>query len=231
MNVGHRRLVGLIVVALALALTPTATVAAIPEYQRVIKSRSADAALVRVAGCIRTEIFVSSSDNKFGARPGRVSKQGLTSVLVSLFDTCSRAPRTAPDAAAEPPPGELIFTGIGQSLDRLNSTARFDKAWIDVTLPVLDEVSGQTVPVRLDLQWSLLDGFDRDTVHTHVRVPRGGIVNSHSQTLRGDALVSGTVSIGTDPHPFERTEDAHLQQAKYGCQVISHPHGNTDLDC
>jgi hypothetical protein len=80
---------------------------------------------VSVAGCIRTEIFVSSSDNKFGARPGRVSKQGLTGVLVNQFDTCSKAPRPAPNAAAEPPPGELIFTGIGQSLD----PASFDKAW------------------------------------------------------------------------------------------------------
>jgi hypothetical protein len=37
------RLIGLIAVALALALTPTAAVAAISEYERVIKSRSADA--------------------------------------------------------------------------------------------------------------------------------------------------------------------------------------------
>jgi hypothetical protein len=92
-----------------------------------------------------------------------------------------------------------------------------------VTLPVFDEVSGQTVPVRLDLRWSWLDGLDRDTVHTHVRVPHEGIVNSHSQTLKGDALVSGTVSIATDPHSFERADDAHRQQVKYGCQVISHP--------
>jgi hypothetical protein len=41
MTIGHRRLIGLI--AVALALTPTAAVAAIPEYERVIKSRSADA--------------------------------------------------------------------------------------------------------------------------------------------------------------------------------------------
>lgn len=47
----------------------------------------------------------------------------------------------------------------------------------------------------------------------------------------GDAVVSGTVSIGTDLYSFERAEDAHLQQVKYGCQVISHPNGNTDLDC
>jgi hypothetical protein len=230
MNHFHR-LASILVIVAGAVLAPNAASADVPEYQRVIKSRLADAALVGVAGCIRTEIFVSSSDSVFGGRPGPVHKQGLTGVLVSQFDTCSGAGTGTVRAAAEPPPGKLIFSGIGQSLDPLNSTARFDRAWIDVTVPVLDEISGRTVPVHLDLQWALVGEFDRDTVHTHVRVPHGAIVNSHSQTLLADAVVSGTATIGADLVGFGPTVGAHLQQVKYGCQVITHPHGTVDLDC
>lgn len=206
--------------------------AAVPDYQRVINSRFTDAALVDSAGCIRTELFVSSSDNVFGGHPGPVNKQGLTSILVRRLDTCAGATESGPGAAAAPPPaGTVIFDGIGQTLDPLESTARFERAWIDAVLPVLDEVSGQTVPVHLDLVWTLVGEFDRDTVHSHVRVPHGAIVNSHSQTLMGDALVGGTVTIGSEALEFGPTEGAHLQQVKYGCQVVSHPQGDADLDC
>jgi hypothetical protein len=230
MNHFHR-LATILLIAVGAALAPSTASADVPEYQRVIKSRLADAALMDVAGCIRTEIFVSSSDSVFGGRPGPVNKQGLTGALVSQFDTCSSASTDKVGAAAKPPPGKLIFSGIGQTREPLNSTPRFDRAWIDVTVPVLDEISGRTVPVRLDLQWALVGEFDRDTVHTHVRVPHGAIVNSHSQTLMGDAVVTGTATIGTDLIDFGSTAGAHLQQVKYGCQVITHPHGTVDLDC
>jgi hypothetical protein len=226
-----RRLATILVITAGAVLAPTAANADVPEYQRVIKSRLADAALVEVVGCVRTEIFVSSSDSVFGGRPGPVHKQGLTGVLVNQFDTCASAATGTVRAAAKPPPGKVIFSGIGQSLDPLNSSPRFDRAWIDVTVPVLDEISGRTVPVRLALQWTLVGGFDRDIVHTHVRVPHGAIVNSHSQTLMAAAVVSGTATIGADRVDFGPTAGAHLQQVKYGCQVITHPHGTVDLDC
>jgi len=225
------RVIAVLVIAAGAGLVPTAAGAAVPEYQRVIEARLADAALVDVAGCIRTEIFVSSSDNVFGGRPGPVNKQGLTGALVGQFDTCASDATGTVRATAKPPPGKVIFSGIGQTLDPLSTTPRFDRAWVDATLPVLDEISGRTIPVRLDLHWSLVGEFDRDTVHSHVRLPHGAIVNSHSQTLMGDAVVSGGVRIGTEPFVFGPTNGAHLQQVKFGCQVISHPHGDVDLDC
>lgn len=210
------------------ALSPSTASADVPEYQRVIKSRFADAALAAVSGCVRTEIFASSSDNMFGGRPGPVNKQGLTGVLVRQTRVCAGA--EARDAA-EPPPGEVTFDGIGQTLDPLQSTPHFDRARIDVAVPVLDEISGRTVPVHLVLTWSLVGEFDRDTTHTHVRAPHGAIVNSHAQTLMADAVVQGTVTIDADRFAFGRTDGAHLQQVKYGCQVIRHPHGDADLAC
>jgi hypothetical protein len=227
-----RRLLVSVAAALCVAVAPTSTASAdVPEYQRVIKSRFADAALVDVTGCIRTVIFVSSSDNVFGGRPGPVNKQGLTGVLVEQWNTCAGADAAVHPSAAPPPDGEPIFSGIGQTLDPLHTNAQFDRAWISVTVPVLDEISEHTVPVRLELQWSLVGEFDRDTTHSHVRVAHGAIVNSHSQTLMGDAIVRGTVTIGSDRLVFGPTTGAHLQQVKYGCQVITHPHGDVDLDC
>ena len=78
------RSLGRLVVVLVLAtggaaVVPGAASAGVPEYQRVIKARFADAALQRTTGCVQTEIFVSSSDSVFGGRPGPVNKQGLTS--------------------------------------------------------------------------------------------------------------------------------------------------------
>jgi len=216
----------------ALVLAPAVAGAGVPDYQRVIKARTAapTAPLVTVDGCIRTEIWVSSSDNVFGGRPGRVVKQGLTSVGVTQFDTC--AGTRAPRSAAGGDPGEVVFDGIGQTRDRLRSTPRFDRAWIGATVAVVDDVSGTVVPVRLDLTWTLTGEFDRDTSHTHVRFPHEGVVNAHTQTLTGDALTSGDIWLGDEHLTFEASTGAILEQVKYGCQVIRHPRSpGADLSC
>jgi hypothetical protein len=224
---------GLLVAGIAVVVAPATVEAGVPQYQRVITARSAlpTAALVAVEGCIRTEVWADSSDNVFGGRPGRVNKQGLTSVLVVGYDTCTHG-LGGSAAGGGGDPGTVIFEGFGQTLDRLRSTPRFDRAWIDATLPVVDEVSGETLTVRLALTWTLVGEFDRDTGHSHVRFPHEGIVNSHTQTLTGDALVSGEVSIGADRLTFPPTGGAVLSQVKSGCQVIVFPHASgTDLSC
>lgn len=235
---GIRRALAVLVAAVLVAgisvvAAPATVEAGVPQYQRVIKARAAlpSAALVSVEGCIRTEVWADSSDSVFGGRPGRVVKQGLTSVLVIRYDTC--ASRTGASAAGGGGnPGKVIFDGFGQTSDRLRSTPRFDRAWVDATLPVLDDVSGKTVSVRLALTWTLVGAFDRDTGHTHARFPHEGIVNSHTQTLTGDALVSGDISIGADRLTFPPTGGTVLSQVKSGCQVIVFPHATgTDLSC
>lgn len=233
MLTGIVRAAAVLVTSAALALMPVSTDARVPEYQRVIKARFAapTAPLVRVDGCIRTEVWADSSDNVFGGRPGRVNKQGLTSVLVIQYDACA-APQSASAAADGGTPGQVVFDGIGQTRDRLNSTPRFDRAWVDATVPVLDDISGLAVPVRLDLTWRPIAEFDRETVHSHVRVPHEGIVNSHSQTLTAGAAVRGDVWIGKERMSFGPTQGAVLSQVKYGCQVILHPRAaGSDLSC
>ena len=226
------RLVAVLAAAVTLAqpaLLPVAAQGAVPEYQRVIKARSASAAITIEAGCRETRIWIASSSNVFGGRPGRVVKQGLTTVLVQRLETCGPARVAA--AAGEPPVGEVVFEGMGQTLDPLRSTPRFDSAWVQATVPLLDEVSGQTVPVNLHVHWSPSAPYVRDTLSTHVREPHGGIVNSHSQTRTAPALVEGTVMIADETFTFAGESDASLEQVKYGCQLIRHPHGTTALSC
>lgn len=220
-------------VGAVLALTCVTAQAGVPDYQRVIKARSADptAPLVVEEECSRTEIWVNSSDNMFGGRPGRVVKQGLTSVSVTRYDTCAE-PDEVTAAAGGGKHGVIVFDGMGQTLDRLRTSPRLDRAWVDAVVPVLDDVSGRTVPVRVDLTWTLVGPLEKDTVHSHVRRPHEGIVVSHSQTRTGDAVVAGEVWIDEERLSFGPTPGAVLSQVKYGCQVILHPRSSgSDLSC
>jgi hypothetical protein len=219
--------------ALLLAAVPSVATAAVPDYQRVIQSRHADAALEAVDGCVITQIFVSAMDGTFGGRPGPIHRQGLTGVGVRRFDACAGAASASGlGLHAAGGGGSTLFDGLGQTLDRLDSTVHFDRAWVTASIPVVNEVDGEEITVRVDLHWRLVGELERDTGHLHVRVPGEGNVNSHQNTLMGGAVVSGTVTIGSDVLTFRDVDGAHLQQVKYGCQVIAHPAtGEPDLSC
>ncbi|MDQ3689414.1 MAG: hypothetical protein M3406_05150 [Chloroflexota bacterium] len=233
-----RRPLSLLAAALLVASAIPATAsAAVPDYQRVITSRFADAALASLDGCVLTEVFVSGTDAVFGGRPGPINRQGLAGVLVRQNDVCAGAASLGHlgiFAAGGGGGGTPIFDGLGQTLGRLGSTVHFDRAWVRTEIPVVNEVAGrgEQVVVALELTWSLVGDLDRDTGHLHVREPGEGNVNSHQNTLMGEATVSGTVRIGTDVYTFDGVDGAHLQQVKYGCQVIAHPSaGEPDLSC
>ena len=225
----------LVVLALVLA-APATPAAAVPDYQRVVVSRHADAALVSLDGCVLTEVFVSAMDGVFGGRPGPIDRQGLTGVGVRQSDMCSAAASLGAFGvyAAGGSEGTLIFDGLGQTLDGLRSDVHFSRAWLDATVPVVNEApgGGEEIAVRVDLTWSLVGALVRDTGHLHVRVPGEGNVVSHQNTRMGGATVSGTVWIGDEAFAFDGVEGAHLQEVKYGCQVVAHPAADEpDLSC
>jgi hypothetical protein len=232
-----RPLRSLLLVAALSAALPTAVAAAIPDYQRVITSRHADAALTSLDGCVLTEIFVSGMDGVFGGRPGPIHRQGLTGVGVRQSDICTAAASLGHIglyAAGGGSGGTLLFDGVGQTLDRLGSSVHFDRAWLHAAVPIVNEAAGagDAEVISVDLTWNLVGELTRDTGHLHVRVPGEGNVNSHQNTLMGDAVVSGTVTIGDQAYAFSDVAGAHLEQVKYGCQVIAHPAaGEPDLSC
>ena len=213
-----RRLRSLLLVVALGAAMPATVAAAVPDYQRVISSRHADVALASLDGCVLTEIFVSGMDAVFGGRPGPIQRQGLTGVGVRQSDICTAAASLGHlglYSAGGGAGGTLLFDGLGQTLDRLGSSVRFDRAWLRAAVPVVNEVaSGDAEVVSVDLSWTLVGELTRDTGHLHVRVPGEGNVNSHQNTLMGDAVVSGTVTIGDQTYVFNDVVEAHLQQVK-----------------
>lgn len=224
-----------ILAALLAAAIPMTAVAAVPDYQRVITSRHADVALASLDGCVLTEVFVSGMHGVFGGRPGPINRQGLTSVGVRQRDVCAGAASLGAIGihAAGGGGGTLIFDGLGQTFDSLGSTVHLDRAWLRADVPMVNEApgGGEEVVVTIDLSWTLVGELVRDTGHLHVRVPGEGNVNSHQNTLMGDATVSGSVSLGAATYVFSDVEGAHLSQVKYGCQVVAHPGGEPDLSC
>lgn len=202
---------------------PSVVLAAVPDGYQVIRSRAADAAFSSRNGCILTDVFVSSSANVFGGRPGPVDKQGLTSLMVIRSDTC------LPLEGKHHPE---VFRAIGQTLDPLVSTPSLDRASITSSMATTDIVSGRDVELRITLNWLLVGTLERDTGHGHLRIPGVGIVNGHSNTLMGSAVAFGTLTIDGATTPLADTSEAHLQQIKAACQVIVYPHADSpDLDC
>jgi hypothetical protein len=218
----NRRLILMALAAATLLARPGTTAGAVPDYQRVISSRHADAAMASQDGCLLSEIFLGSTDAVFGARPGPVNKQGLTDVSLRVSDTCQQ-----PVGKGFP----LVAMWQGQTLDSLHSTPRLTAAWIDAVVPVTDDVSGRTVAAHLVVQWTADGPFDHDPGHLHVRFAQQGIVNSHYNNWLRPAVATGWLEIDGLTTTIAPTTDAHLSLVKYGCQTIIQPGSGADLDC
>ena len=221
------RLLSLLTVpVLLLGLTAgIARASVIEDYARVIRSRHAGATFVQVEGCRQVEVFLSAMDAKFGARGGRVNKQGLVGVFYAERDICGEAgPKGYP----------ITYSADGMSLDRLGSTPRFGAAWVRTTIPGLDS-DGNEVSIGLDVSWSPVGAFERSRVSGNAWFPangqRGAHVHTFSHGLRADAIARGTVSLDGQEIALAPTSDATLEQVRYFCQVIQHPHGGFDVDC
>jgi len=197
----------------------------IDDYARVIRSRHAGATFVQVDGCRQAEVFLSAMDGKFGARDGRVNKQGLVGVFYAERDICGDpGPKGYP----------ITYSADGMSLDRLGSTPRFGAAWVRATIPGIDS-DGNVVSISLDVTWSALDQFERSRVSNNAWFPANGQPGAHVHTfshgLRADAMAHGTMSLNGRAIELAPTSDATLEQVRYFCQVIQHPHGGFEVDC
>ena len=213
----------LLLIALLTLALPAGASAAPPHREHVISARHADAAFSTLDGCLLSEVFVSSMDGMFSGSPGGpLNKQGLTSVLIIVSDTC------------QPPVGKgypKVFEGLGQTLDPLVMSARGDEATINAVIPVLDEVAGAWHDVELSLTWVAISERQRDTTHSHVLERHGGVINSAANNWSADAAAFGSVLLdGVNITP-STTFSAHLSEVKQNCLVVQHPRGGADFDC
>ena len=222
----HRARLAAVLLWLGVIATLTGPALAAPaeDYARVIRSRHAGATFVQVDGCRQTEVFVSAMDAVFGARPGPVNKQGLVGVFYRELDICSGPGPRYP----------VVFMADAQSLDRLVTSARFDRALIDVTLDGMDG-DGNPVEIRLDVDWQAVTRLERSRVSGNDWFPvgekRGAHVHTYSHGLRAPAVASGSVTVGGETTALGPTTDASLEQIRYFCRVIQHPQGGFDVDC
>jgi hypothetical protein len=209
--------------ALLAALLPAVASAHVPESQyRVIAARNAYAAVFMTNGCYETQVWVSSSDGTYGGRPGPVSKQGLTSVDVIVYDTCQ------PAVGKHPP---VVFEAFGQDLTALGTTPRMTRAWVSASYETTDEVSGEPVSLEVSIAWQLDGELSHDTSHIHVPPSDQGVANSHENDLRGAAIAWGTLSVDGQVMELMPTTEAGLELIKGGCQVIVRPGQPSDLAC
>ena len=197
----------------------------IEDYARVIRSRHASAAFLQVDGCRQVEVFVSAMDGKFGSRGGRINKQGLLGVFYAERDICGLpGPKGFP----------VTYAADAMTLDRLGSTPRFDRAWVRGSLGGLDS-DGNEVVIGLNLAWAPIGSYEHSRVSGNGWFPangqRGAHVHTFSHGMRADAAAWGSLSLNGQTIELAPTSDASLEQVRYFCQAIQHPHGGFDVDC
>lgn len=219
-----RVVLALITLALLAAVPATAS-AQIEDWQRVVRSRHASAVFTQVSGCNQVEIYVSATDGKYVNRFGPVNKQGLVGVLYLVRDIC-----------AEPGPKgyPVIYGADGMTLDRLESTPRFDRAWVGATLPAIDS-DGVDVEIRVAIQFRPAAEYERSRVSGHGWFPpgekRGAWVGTFSHNLMAPAEAWGTIWLDGQATVLEPSSEAVLEQVRYLCKVIQHPRGGAEVDC
>jgi hypothetical protein len=221
-----RFLTAIILPVVLLSLVPsTAGASVIEDYARVIRSRHASAAFMQVDGCRQVEIFVSAMDAKFGSLHGTINKQGLVGVSYLERDACAE-----PGLKGFP----VVYSADGMSLDHLGSTPRFSSAWVNATLPGSDG-DGNPIEIDISMEWAPIEAYERSRVSGNGWFPaagqRGAHVHTFSHGLRAAAMAWGEVTIGGQALSLSPTIDASLEQVRYFCQVIQHPHGGFDVDC
>lgn len=216
----------LVITSLAiLAALPATASAQIEEWQRIVRSRHASAVFSQIDGCNQVEVYVSATDGKYVNRYGPVNKQGLLGVLYLVRDVC-----------AEPGPKgyPVVFSADGMTLDPLESTPRFDRAWVSATLPGIDS-DGIEIEIRVDLQFRPLADYERSRVSGHGWFPpgekQGAWVGTFSHNMMAPAVAWGTIWIDGTALPLQPTQDAVLEQVRYTCKVIQHPGGGAEVDC
>ena len=207
-----------------IGLVPALALATTPDGYRVISYRHADGGFSSVEGCVLTQVFLGSTDAKYGStQGGPVNKQaGPTDILFIQSDLCGE-----PVGKGYPP----IHVWQGQAMIGLQSNAQFSVGWVQGSMPISDDVTGTTATATFDLRWESTARATRDPSHLHVRFPGIAIVNSHDNDTMVDAVMSGSLAIGGSTTSVW-SSDARLSTVKAGCSVIVHPGADaSDISC
>ena len=94
---------------------------------------------------------------------------------------------------------------------------------------------GNPIQIALDLRWAAAEPFARSKVSGNGWFPaeekRDARVHTFSHGLSSSAVAQGSIVVDGTRIDLAATGDATLEQIRYFCQVIQHPHGGFDVDC
>jgi hypothetical protein len=211
-------------VALVVALLVPATASAsTPAIYHTIEGRFAGAYFSSTDGCYQTDVWVSASSTKYAPQPGvsdKLNKQGLTSLSITVYDTC------APLEGKHYP---AVADWFAQTSDELVTAPRLRSATLDALLPMTDGMSGATENVAVHLGWAATGVAHPHTArNNHLRFPGEGIVNTHDNNFSLSAIASGTVMLAGVNVAQGVDEGATLEQVKASCMEVGYPHWQGD---
>jgi hypothetical protein len=194
--------------------------AAQPRIYHTIGSTSASASTTTMQGCELTEVFASSSTAMYAAQPGPVNKQGLTSVLVRVSDTCAQSPMDVHAAAGGGGGGVVLFEAEAQSGAPLVVDPRLTHASVTSDLPGTDS-QGNPVTVHLVATWTGTGPLEHTTV-VNSNHDADGNVSATDNNLRRDASAELSVMVG-DRSAAGPATDGVIEQTRSRCVEVPKP--------
>lgn len=166
------------------------------------KDKGADAFFSSSDGCLSTEAFILTGKEIYHSPPGPASNTTSAVVYLTQYDTCTGALRLAASGFAWLPASAF-------QISRDLTTAS-----VNATVNVYDEVSGTSLDVTVNLQWTATSPLLRQNTIQHFHSPgcNENIRNSSTYRL---AQASGSISNAVNYTP-EPSLSASIFNSKNG---------------
>jgi hypothetical protein len=213
-----RRFAAALAALTMLVAVPSLALGGQATIYHTISASTAFAVFGSTDDCLRTTVWISSTDGRWAAQPGPATTSGLTSVAIQVTDACGRI---AVAAGGGPAP---LFDWVGQDFVPLAATPRLTSARVATSQEGIDAVSGDTFTVAIDVEWTAAGSLDADPVRSHVRFPGEVVVNSHDNNLLRPATATATVTIDGQLLALDPTWDASMELVRSGCMEVPWPH-------
>jgi hypothetical protein len=175
-----KRLLLIVVVAAGLATVAAGGASAATTTQTQFRGENAIAQLSQREGCVETNAFVFANNGRAKYSGDPTYRESFASVSIFAIDSCSLSPLVSAVGAAALAPGEFVTQG------------RFGSASLHATVEAFDYLSGNTFPLRVDLEWSGRGDTIGTKYHTQSTGPGYRITTRFSGTWQ-QAEASGTV--------------------------------------
>jgi hypothetical protein len=135
------------------------------------------------SGCMFTDVYIFASAERLHDPPGPPTPSATASVSIYQYDSCSGVQLMA------------AYGGATLPKEDLRMATQLNSATLNTNIAVFDYVSGNTLNVSLDLNWTATGAPVNQKDHYHLRAP-GFVQNvQYSGTFR-PAQASGSVSDG-----------------------------------